>query len=345
MTVLNIFGWDQSLDQFLKDNCPGQLAARVLEVQRNGFLVHAESGEFFAELSGRTRKELLNQDLQVCVGDWVHGTLSADLFWVQGILPRRTFLQRADPGGGTQSLVANADELWILSSSNQDYSPERVERYAAMASAGGVKPVVIVTKADISQETPEQVKELTLRLAGVEVFGVSATTGLGIAELEARLVPARTIALMGSSGVGKSTLVNCLMKKEVQHTLAVRAGDDKGVHTTTVRRLFLSPQQACIIDTPGMRELALVGEKLDGFDDIEALALGCRFHNCSHGQEPGCAVRGARESGALSAERWENYAKLQRELAFLERKTNKASASDEKKKWKTITKSQKEKKR
>lgn len=349
MSFLNLLGWSESLAQQLALLAPKSIPARVLEVQRSGPRVRTEEKEWNAEYSGRLRRELEAKGIDVCVGDWIYGSISGGLFVLEGILPRVSFLARLAAGGTgqMQSMVANADELWILNSCNHDLSPERIERYISMARDGNVVPVVVLTKIDlVMNEYPAVVEALQKRLVGVEIIAISVEGGTGLSHLLSRLRSKKSIALMGSSGVGKSTLINHLLESAAQLTTPIRESDSKGRHATTTRKLFVTKYDACVIDTPGLRELALSGaDNEEAFPDVIAITRRCRFRDCTHRNEPGCAIQKAVKDGSLQIERWKNYYKLQKELEFHEQKLSKTAYSEQKKEQKKLSKEKRGKKK
>ncbi len=303
---LEQLGWNPKLAK------PPLIPARVIEVQRKGLFVTAAEGNFFAEMSGQLQKSL--GDGNVCVGDWLLGSLSEKLFWVQEILPRRNLLERAAAGntGLSQPMVANVDELWIVTCADEHFSLELTERYITMAVDARVEPILVLTKSDLYQADLASIEK---RLNSIAIISVSSVTGSGTDSLRARLSSGQTIALMGSSGVGKSTLVNTLLSESKQQTGTTRSYDGKGKHTTTSRKLLLSPEGACLIDTPGMRSLASAkAEDVNSFPEIDALALKCRFRNCTHESEPSCAVQKAVQDGELPLARLKNFQKLTKEF-------------------------------
>ena len=223
-----------------------------------------------------------------------------------------------------QLIAANVDTLFIVSALNHDFNLRRLERYIIMALNGGVRPVILLSKQDLCPDVGGRIAEVEGIAPGIEVLAISALQDQGKAELERYLQPGVTVALTGSSGSGKSTLVNWMMGEQVQWTQDVREGDSRGRHTTTHREMFVLPQGAVLIDTPGMRELNLWEEGEDGltraFSDIEEFGAACRYHDCRHLREAGCAVRAAIEEGRLAEKRMVSYMKMQRELEFQKHK-------------------------
>ncbi len=329
-TALQDWGWDDGhAASFASVADAEQEPGRVVVEERGAYLVRVASGDVRATLSGRFRfdAELDDEPGFPVVGDWVvlGPTGEPDHRLVQGLLPRRTAVVRRAPTdrrAPEQVLAANVDLLLIVTSLNHDLNSRRLERYLAMAWGSGAQPVVVLNKADLVPDVDQAVDWIRPITAAAPVHAVSATTGFGLAALSARLADGRTVALMGSSGVGKSTLVNALAGSEVEATQAIRADDARGRHTTTRRHLVRLPGRGLILDTPGMRELGLADDDggLDAtFADIDELAAACRFSDCRHDREPGCAVRGAIDAGSLDASRLASRRKLERELARTER--------------------------
>jgi ribosome biogenesis GTPase len=261
---------------------------------------------------------------------------------IHGILPRRTKVSRKVAGRrtGEQVLVTNVDTVFLLTSLNGDFNPRRIERYLGAIGESGVKPVVILSKSDLSSNPDESAGEMAAAAPGVDIHVISALTGNGIEGLIRYLGPGNTAALLGSSGVGKSTLVNRLLDAEVQITLDVRSGDDRGRHATTHRRLFPLPSGGVLIDTPGIREFQLweANGPRGVFDEIDQLAMNCRFRDCRHNSEPGCAVKQAIDDGALDTQRLANAQKLNRELDHVGRRRDLAPQREEQQRWRRIRK-------
>jgi ribosome biogenesis GTPase len=232
------------------------------------------------------------------------------------------------------------DTVFLVTGLDHDFNPRRIERYLIMAWESGAEPVVVLNKADLVEDAEEKRREVELVAPGASVVQLSAKRGEGVEQLLPFTGRGRTVALMGSSGVGKSTLVNLLLGSDVQRTQEVRAGDERGKHTTTHRELFVMPTGGLILDTPGMRELQLlVSERglRETFDDIEEIALRCRFSDCRHENEPGCAIREALAESSLDPERYRNYGKMQAEMRQLETRQDQRKSQEEKSRVKRIT--------
>lgn len=302
---------------------------RVILVQKERYLVRRADEAFYCVLAGSLRY----QDEFPVVGDYVEviDNPYGDSL-IRAIQPRKTVFCRPDRGGHAdgfvktvkvQPLVANIDYVFIITSLNGDFSVNRIARYAAMAAAGGAIPVAVLTKADACENVQALQAQAAALSDGIQAIAVSAYTGFGMERLKSCFVPGTTVALLGSSGAGKSTLINTLAGREVMRVGEIREKDSKGRHTTTQRQL-IEIDGVSFIDTPGLRELGVIdaGEGIaDTFSDIAELISRCAFSNCSHRTEPGCAIRRALEDGSLSRERWETYARLEKENRWsMERK-------------------------
>ncbi|MGD9387337.1 MAG: ribosome small subunit-dependent GTPase A [Gammaproteobacteria bacterium] len=302
---------------------PGYAIARVTAVDRDAFVVRDEHGETPATLAGRLRYTVEAGPDLPCVGDWVCiERAGPELAIIHAVLPRRSYLRRKAPGKTVefQMIAANIDTAFIVQSCQYDFNVRRLERYLVVCREGGIEPVILISKTDLA--SPIEVEGLVAAIMGTGVeapiIPVSTATGDGLDQVLALLAPGETYCLIGSSGVGKSTLINRLLGREALDTSAVSATGE-GTHTTSRRQLLVLDDGTLLIDTPGMRELGLLGarEGLDSsFADIHELASACRFADCTHAREPGCAVRAAIESGSLSAERYQSYVKLRKETEY-----------------------------
>lgn len=325
-------------------DCGTGIPARVTAVHRSHFEIVCDRGTGLARL--KTGEYYGGNENVPATGDfvlvnWQEGSESLIL----KTLPRKTYFARLDPsssGYGEQAVAANFDYVFIMQALDRDFNPRRLERYLTLAWQSGATPAVILTKADEAKDPAVHVLAAEKIAAGADVYAVSAKTGQGISELSKYMKPGRTTVFLGSSGVGKSTLVNALAGEAIMETGAIREKDGRGRHTTSHRQLVLLKNGAIIIDTPGMRELGMwdVSEGLgQSFADVEQYLGRCRFNDCRHQREPGCAVKAAIQSGELPAKRWESYLKLLTEARFAD---DKAGYLKEKRQWhKSISKMQK----
>jgi ribosome biogenesis GTPase len=337
-TRLERIGWNAEVARQFEEHAPALEPARVSVQHRGAWVVATEEDDALVEITGRFRHEAAPGELPV-VGDWV-GLRDGP---IDVVLPRSSKFSRKTPWTAVaeQVLVANVDIAFlVMGLDERDFNVRRLERYLTTAWEGGATPVIVLNKADVAFDLESQIIETESMAFGVPVHPVSAETGDGIEDLRPHLAGNRTAALLGSSGVGKSTIINRLLGEEHFRTQDVRS-DGRGRHTTTHRELVPVPGGGVIIDTPGLRELQLW--ETDGgldqtFADIADLVAQCRFSDCRHRTEPGCAVKAALAGGSLPKERWESYLKLQRELAHLERKLDPRLRSEQRKKWASISK-------
>jgi ribosome biogenesis GTPase / thiamine phosphate phosphatase len=320
-SLLQRLGWDDGWEAaFAEHRADGLVPARVAVQHRGAYDLIHEDGEQRASAA----KRLVREQGLPAVGDWVGLDLSTNL--IEALLPRRTSISRKEVWQATreQVLAANIDVAFLVQALPLDFNLRRLERYLAMAWESGALPVVVLTKTDLvddAQPYLDQVDSVTL--GSCPVLAVSAKTALGLDALPAWFEPNKTAVLLGSSGVGKSTIVNALVGEELLATQEVRADDQMGRHTTTRRELILLPTGGVVLDTPGIRELQLWDADLEQtFGDVEEIARRCRFNDCNHDREPGCAIREALHDGSLSRERWDSYVKLRRELEAIEVRRN-----------------------
>ena len=337
--MLNSYGWSDTLQQqFQVYAAQGLAPARVIVQQRGLYGLATPMGEATAQLSGRFA-HAAEAGAYPVAGDWVAAAVRAAeaRATIHHVLPRRSaFMRKAVGGAGAQVVAANVDVAFLVASLNADLNARRIERYLATAWESGALPVVVLTKADLCDTADALRAEVEAVAIGVPVHVVSAVTGEGLATLTESLAPGQTATLLGSSGVGKSTLVNALAGTALMATQAIREDDARGRHTTTHRQLVLLPNGRLVLDTPGMRELGLWDAE-EGvaatFADVKALVAHCRFRDCAHDGEPGCAVQAALAEGRLDAGRWRSYAKLQREAAHLARRDDPRQRAELRKVW------------
>lgn len=322
MDLLQRLGWNCFRQQELEQlNEPDYHPARVAVEHRGGYgLIGGTSSA--AKLSGRLRHGGHNTAMRPCVGDWVAVRHGGDLAIIEAVLERKTLLSRRQAGGAVreQAVAANVDLVFVVSSANRDFNPRRIERYLATVWTSGAQPVLVLSKADLCEDLDPYIQALNQVANGAQIVATSAAAGFGLQELRSCIFPGATAAMIGSSGVGKSSLLNALLGESRQFTLPIRAVDEKGRHATT-RRELVELGDGCLIDTPGMREVGLwdasVGTQR-AFAEVESFAQACRFRDCHHAGEPGCAVRAAAQVGELDQERLSSYERLLKEQARLE---------------------------
>ena len=324
---LSDIGFDQWFQEHVSGlRQEGHGVARISAVDRGSYLIRNELGEIPAELAGKFYFQVESSVDLPCVGDWVtvqyHNDAAAAM--IHGVFPRKTFLRRKSAGEKVdfQMIAANIDSAFIVQSCHFDFNVRRMDRYLVMAADGGVEPIVVLTKTDLITHDELEQKLTAIRSSAItaRVLALSNITGIGFDEFQQVLVSGRTYCLLGSSGVGKTTLINRLIGKDAFETKAV-SGTGEGTHTTARRQLILLHQGSMLIDTPGMRELGLLGVSdgvNQGFEDIVGLSANCRYANCSHTQEPGCAVLTAVSNGELSKDRYSSYMKLRKESEYHE---------------------------
>jgi ribosome biogenesis GTPase len=338
------WGWNSYFEAFWRDgDWEIAVPARIIAQQRKFWRVAGDFGECWAEASGKLRLAADEGANWPAVGDWVVAELHGEgtTAVIREVLPRRSKFVRKSPGKKVeeQVIAANVDTALLVSALDGDFNPRRVERYLAQCWESGAKPVVVLNKADACEDVRAKTAEMERVAVGTAVCVVSAKAGDGFSELEEFLRPGHTLVLLGSSGVGKSTIANRLLGQMVQEVQPVRESDSRGRHTTTSRELFVLPSGALLMDTPGLREMQLWDAE-DGvarvFADVDALATRCRFGDCRHEGEPGCAVQAAVSGGVLDAARLESRRKLSREQEFLRRKVDPEARLEQKEQWKQI---------
>lgn len=344
-TTLEDYGWSDALSEaFAPHAAEGREPGRVFLQHNRIYLLYTSTGEVSAETTGRLRFHARGARDLPAVGDWVAIERLEDdekRAKIHEILPRKSLFARKAAGRETEEQVvaANVDTVFLVTGLDEDFNPRRVERYLIMAWESGAEPVVVLNKADVTEEAEARREEIERVSPGVPVHLVSAKRGEGVELLRPYLGRGLTVALMGSSGVGKSTIVNRILGEEVQRTQEVRLHDARGRHTTTHRELFLLPEGGLLLDTPGMRELQLlVSERglSETFEDVEETASRCRFSDCGHETEPGCAVRDALEAGELDRARYENYRKMQAEMRHTAILQDQRKAQEEKSRVKRV---------
>ncbi|HMB90938.1 MAG TPA: ribosome small subunit-dependent GTPase A [Rhodothermales bacterium] len=345
MQTLFDWGWTADLadhfDQLAHDSL---LPARVVRQDRQQYLVRSCARMHTAFLLGKMQYATSDPSRMPAVGDWAAiEAFDDEQAIIHAVLPRFSAFMRKEAGGRTrqQVIAANIDTVFLVSGLDHDFNLRRIERYLVQAASSGATPVIVLNKADLCDDVAARLAEVQQVASGVAVIVLSAQSGEGVEHLQAHIAPGQTIAVLGSSGVGKSTLVNRLLGADRQVTGAVREDDSRGRHTTSHRELFLLPEGGILIDTPGLRELQLWADasSLDAtFVDIEALAAACRFKDCSHEVEPGCAVQEALATGDLDAERFQSYLKLRREIRYLDQRQDEVARAQAKQREKQFGK-------
>jgi ribosome biogenesis GTPase len=350
---LEDLGWGPFFQQQLNTTGADPLPARVTEEMKGAYRVLSETGPLLASVRGRLLHQASASDELPASGDWVlvERLPGESRGIIARLLDRRTKLSRTRPSPSPRSqrteeqvLAANVDAVFVVGALNRDFNPRRLERYLAAVWESGASPVVVLNKADLHDDIPQAIREAEALSPGAEVIATSTLTGEGIDRMRATLKPGETAVFVGSSGVGKSSLINRLLGEDALAVRGIRV-DGRGRHTTTSRQLLMLPSGGVVIDTPGLRELTL-WEADDGleraFSDVDEFARDCAFRDCRHAGEPGCAVREATDEGDLPEERFASYRKLERELQFMARRQDKALEIAERKRWKQIHKQNRE---
>ena len=342
---LKNLGWDEFFESHFQPYAAnGYASGRVASEYKHFYRVYGESGKVLGEIVGRLRHEVLDRGDLPVVGDWVVIRTSPESgkVTIHAVLPRKTKFMRKMAGVRTepQIVASNIDTVFLITSLNEDFNPRRVERYLIVAWESGARPIIILSKSDLCDETEERIREIRALVGDVPIHAVSVVRREGLDELTQYLKHGQTVALLGSSGVGKSTLINHLLGREYLRVQETRKHDGRGRHTTTHRELIFLPQGGLVLDTPGMRELQLwdgEGGLHIAFADIETIASRCYFSDCRHQDEPRCAIREALADGAIDTARYQSYEKLQKELTYLARKQDVRSAIAEKNRWKKLS--------
>jgi ribosome biogenesis GTPase len=355
LQYLTQLGWNTFFqEQFKKLKLPGSVPARVISESKGSYQLFSQYGELTAKISGKMRYHTGEDNRHPSVGDWViiKPLVDEQKGIIHAVLPRKSKFSRKVAGERTEEQVvsANVDTVFIVSGldGGRNFNLRRIERYLTLAWSSGATPVIVLNKVDLCPDVDVYIRNVEAIATGISIYPVSAKERLGLDALKNYLTKGKTVAFLGSSGVGKSALINALLGVEKQGTGEVRDDDRMGRHTTTKRELILLPSGGMVIDTPGMREIQMwAGEEdLRGtFYDIEMLAKGCRFSDCSHNVESGCAVRAAIDNGDLDPARLESYRKLQKELTYLASREEHSTRLYEKAKYKKIAQWAKEIKR
>ncbi|MFH1891780.1 MAG: ribosome small subunit-dependent GTPase A [Candidatus Zixiibacteriota bacterium] len=352
---INELGWNSFFEKHFGDSKRGDfIPARIACQHKGRYDIHCSHGSMTAEISGKLQHESVFMAEYPAVGDWVVVTARPHegKAIIHKILPRKSsFSRKAILAGGRkgiggeteeQILAANIDTVFLVSGLDRDFNIRRIERYVAIAWDSGANPVVILNKADVCRNLEEPIEEVETVAMGVPVHAVSAIEKTGLDALQQYLARGSTVVFLGSSGVGKSTIINSLLGDDLLKVGGLRVRDQRGRHTTTQREMIILPSGGIVIDTPGMREIQLWSDD-EGlsrtFADVEEIADQCRFRNCRHQGEPGCAVEQALEDGTLDRDRFDSYGRLQKELKYLSIRKDQKARLVETAKWKKITKS------
>ena len=354
---LEDLGWDDYFKTQLENHeiKNGMQPARISQEHKGLYTLIDAEGEYLAEISGRMRYTAVNSNDFPAVGDWVLARIyrNEDTAIIHSLLNRKNSLSRKAVSGQKseqgktqeQILAANIDTVFLVNGLDSDFSLRRIERYMTSIYQNGMSPVIILNKTDLVNNPEDYISQAETIAFGVPVIPVCGLNSSGIDDLKRYINPGNTIVFLGSSGVGKSTIINRLFGMERQRVNSVRESDQKGRHTTTTRELMILPDGGIVIDTPGMREFQPWKSEEDtagAFEDIEAIAIKCRFKNCRHESEPGCAVQEALGKGDLDSGRYKNYNRMKREARYLETRMDGNAQMAEKKRWKSLSKRQKQ---
>ncbi|MBW4575905.1 MAG: ribosome small subunit-dependent GTPase A [Aphanothece sp. CMT-3BRIN-NPC111] len=346
---LEFLGWNSFFSRNFNSHVPdGCTIGRVALEHKNTYILYTEIGELSAEVSGKMRYQASGRTDFPAVGDWVvisiiNGESRAT---IHEVLSRKSKFSRKTVGAQTdeQIIATNIDTVFLVCGLDRDFNIRRIERYLILVWESGANPVIILNKADLCDRLEERIAKVEAIAPGVPIIVLSAIANQGLDALAPYLGTGQTVALIGSSGVGKSTITNQLALQNIQDVQSVRKGDNRGRHTTTHRELIILPSGGLLIDTPGMREIQMWNGSegfQETFADINTLAKLCHFRDCQHEKEPGCAVQQALLDGTLDEQRFRNYQKLQQELEYLNRKQDQKASLAEKEKWKKIHKAMK----
>jgi len=338
---LESLGWnDFYKEDFKQYEQDGLLPARIYLEHKNLYKVFSERGSLSAEITGKMRFGAGSPVDFPSVGDWVALRLidNDSRGLITAVLRRKGSFVRKVPGPVTEEhvLAANVDTAFLVAGLDNNFNPRRIERYLTLTWESGADPIIVLNKADLVESPERFIEELKSSTFGVPIIVISAKKQIGLAELAERIKPESTVVFLGSSGVGKSSIINALMGEKIMSVNEVRESDSRGRHTTTHRQLFILPQGGCVIDTPGLRGIKLWGDESDvsrTFEDVEQIAENCRFRDCSHTGEPGCAVEQALKDGTLEQKRLNNYFKMQKEMEFLRKRKNVHEKRKEERKW------------
>lgn len=341
---LDNYGWracfqSAMAEHAIEESIPGRVVAQDRGVSR----LVTELGEISATVGAGLRREAADRTELPSIGDWVAVRPAGDTWSIVEVLPRQTAFVRKAAGARAepQVVAANVDTVFLVTGLDGDFNLRRIERYVAVAHASGARPVVVLNKADVCDRLDEVIASVRSRSGGAQTVAMSARNDDPESVLAPWLSAGETVALIGSSGVGKSTIANRLLGGEVLRTGAVREHDQRGMHTTTRRELVMLPGGAMLIDTPGMRELSVWTDEESiraAFDDVAEVAADCRFADCRHDGEPGCAVAEAIADGRMDADRFAHFRTLEKEAAFLETRRDASAQLVQKRKWKAIHK-------